>query len=148
MSPCDYRRYPPDWQERRRRILERSGNHCEECGLENHVYGYRDGGQFVILDREPTQEWDVIQLDGYRIIRIVLTIAHLDHDEGNWEVDDDRLRAFCQRCHNRYDREHRNGTARMTRLTGGEAQPELGLIERAEARRESEKVSPFRPKEN
>ena len=99
--PCDYSRYPPDWKERRERILKRAENCCELCGVAN--YSYRNGA------------------------RIVLTIAHLDHDEDNWKVSDERLRAWCQRCHNRYDRAHRNNTARMTRLTGGEPQPELGL---------------------
>jgi 5-methylcytosine-specific restriction endonuclease McrA len=34
--------------------------------------------------------------------RIVLTVAHLDHQPEN--VRDDNLRALCQRCHLRYDR--------------------------------------------
>lgn len=36
-------------------------------------------------------------------VKVVLTIAHLDHDENNWDVPYDRLRALCQRCHLRYD---------------------------------------------
>ena len=40
-------------------------------------------------------------------MRIVLTIAHLDHDHKNWSVKDDRLKALCQRCHNRYDAPYR-----------------------------------------
>ena len=39
-----------------------------------------------------------------KIIKIVLTIAHLDHDETNWDVKDERLAALCQRCHLRYDK--------------------------------------------
>lgn len=35
--------------------------------------------------------------------KIVLTIAHLDHDEDNHNVKDERLKAMCQRCHLRYD---------------------------------------------
>jgi hypothetical protein len=35
---------------------------------------------------------------------IVLTVAHLDHDEWNAQVTDDRLAALCQRCHFRHDR--------------------------------------------
>lgn len=46
-------------------------------------------------------EW--IKGDGLKVIKIVLTIAHLDHDESNWNVRDDRLKAMCQRCHLRYD---------------------------------------------
>lgn len=33
--------------------------------------------------------------------RVVLTVAHLDHDPTN--NDPANLRALCQRCHNRYD---------------------------------------------
>jgi hypothetical protein len=34
---------------------------------------------------------------------VVLTIAHLDHDELNHEVKDERLKALCQHCHLNYD---------------------------------------------
>jgi hypothetical protein len=36
-------------------------------------------------------------------VRVILTIAHLDHDETNWKVSDDRLKAMCQKCHLDYD---------------------------------------------
>jgi len=36
-------------------------------------------------------------------VKVVLTIAHLDHDETNHEVSLDRLKALCQLCHCRYD---------------------------------------------
>ena len=36
-------------------------------------------------------------------VKVVLTIAHLDHDETNWDVKDERLKASCQICHLRYD---------------------------------------------
>lgn len=36
-------------------------------------------------------------------IRVVLTIAHLDHDEFNHAVKLDRLASLCQRCHLIYD---------------------------------------------
>ena len=36
-------------------------------------------------------------------VRVILTIAHLDHDETNESVTDDRLKAMCQLCHLRYD---------------------------------------------
>ncbi len=35
--------------------------------------------------------------------KVVLTIAHLDHDETNHQVSMDRLAALCQLCHLRYD---------------------------------------------
>jgi hypothetical protein len=40
---------------------------------------------------------------GQFVIEAELLIAHLDHDETNHEVTDDRLKAMCQLCHLRYD---------------------------------------------
>ena len=77
--PIDYSRYPPDWKQTRARILERAGNQCEWCSAPN---------------RQPHPETGS---------EVVLTIAHLDHDESNWDVTDDRLAALCQRCHLQYD---------------------------------------------
>ncbi|MBC8551501.1 MAG: hypothetical protein H8D23_17790 [Candidatus Brocadiales bacterium] len=89
--PIDYKRYPADWKETRIRILERAGNRCEcegECGL------HTTSGRCVGTNGEMAM---------YAKGKVVLTIAHLDHDESNHDVKDDRLRAFCQRCHLRYD---------------------------------------------
>jgi hypothetical protein len=36
-------------------------------------------------------------------MQIILTIAHLDHDHTNRNVQDDRLKALCQRCHLQLD---------------------------------------------
>ena len=36
-------------------------------------------------------------------VKVVLTIAHLDHDETNHAVSLDRLAALCQYCHLNYD---------------------------------------------
>lgn len=81
--PIDYKKYPPNWKtEIRPAVLKRAHNRCEFCGVENHS----------------------IRPDG---VKVVLTIAHLDHDEENWNVSLDRLRALCQRCHLRYDSEDR-----------------------------------------
>jgi len=44
--------------------------------------------------------------------RVVLTVAHLDHTPEN--NDDANLLAMCQRCHNRYDADHRSATRRAT----------------------------------
>jgi len=88
--PIDYKKYPPDWKETRARILKRADNQCEcqgECGL-HHDHRCTE------LNGMPAK-W----ANG----KVVLTIAHLDHDEENWGVDDSRLKAMCQRCHLRYD---------------------------------------------
>lgn len=77
--PIDYSEYPPDWDERRARILDRAGHCCEFCDIPNYT----------------------IKPNG---TKVVLTIAHLDYDKSNWEVSDDRLRALCQACHLNHDR--------------------------------------------
>ena len=100
--PCDYSIYPPDWPERRRRILERAGNCCEGCGLPNHSYVNRITRELCLQDEDEA-------------IKIVLTIAHLDHDPQNWNVEDERLRAWCQKCHNAYDARERRKHMREKR---------------------------------
>ena len=99
--PINYNKYPPSWKtEIRPRILERAENKCECCGLENYsiVDSYKlDGvttwGNMTLFDfNHPPKK-----------VKVVLTIAHLDHDEGNHDVKDDRLKAMCQLCHLRYD---------------------------------------------
>ncbi len=72
-------RYPTTWGEIRARILARAKNRCEnqDCGAENYMPHPITGS------------------------RVVLTIAHLDHTPEHCE--DDNLRAWCQRYHNRYD---------------------------------------------
>lgn len=77
--PIDYKKYPPNWKtEIVPRIKERAGHKCEFCGIEN--YTIKDNGT-----------------------KVVLTIAHLDHDSDNHNVSDDRLAALCQKCHLQYD---------------------------------------------
>jgi len=115
MSPCDYRRYPPDWQERRTCILKRAGNRCERCGVENGAVGVRDKNGRWHTTEEIADGSLYCDYFEYRLIRIVLTIAHLDHDEDNWEVSDDRLQALCQRCHLRLDHKQHVHKAVLTR---------------------------------
>ncbi len=61
-------------------------------------------------DQGQAETW---AMDGERVSRIVLTIAHLDHKPEN--CGPDNLRALCQRCHNRHDMPHRIQNAARTR---------------------------------
>ncbi len=111
--PIDYKKYPPNWKtEIRPRIMERAGGVCEwpGCTAKHKALGFwKRDGTFEELSEghlgDVEAEWAEIQ--GYKIIQIILTIAHLDHDPENWDVGDDRLAAFCQRHHLRYDAPHR-----------------------------------------
>ncbi len=51
-----------------------------------------------------------------KIIKIVLTIAHLDHTPEN--CADDNLRAWCQRHHLAYDQAHHAANAYASRREG------------------------------
>ena len=77
--PIDYKEYPENWKtEIRPKVLERANNCCEFCGIKN--YTVKENGT-----------------------KIVLTIAHLDHDKQNHDISLDRLKALCQKCHLQYD---------------------------------------------
>lgn len=102
--PENKSRYPKNWKEIREQILERANHACEFCHVENHAIGYRGAcGSFFPL--EPGFQ---NLAPGRKPLRIVLTIAHLDHTPEN--NDPANLKALCQRCHNRYDQAHRKET--------------------------------------
>jgi hypothetical protein len=112
----------------RPRILERAGNKCEQCGCPNHTDLGRIGGFWLNVNvswKHGVRElW--IQPDGshyelsdlmdppgtLRKVRIVLTIAHLNHEAG--DDRDENLKALCQWCHLNYDKLHHRET-RSTR---------------------------------
>jgi glyoxylase-like metal-dependent hydrolase (beta-lactamase superfamily II) len=109
--PCDYSKYPANWQALRQTVLDRACHRCEACGVRNHVSGVRcaDGSFFAYGDGAE----EALARGNGRVIRIVLTIAHLDHDLAHNDLEN--LRALCQRCHNRLDRHHRAANAARTR---------------------------------
>jgi len=82
--PENKARYPKDWKQIRYKILDRAMGKCEFCGAENY-------------EPHPITK-----------AKVILTIAHLDHTPEN--CDPENLRALCQKCHNAYDRGHRNET--------------------------------------
>lgn len=111
--PIDYKKYPKNWKsEIVPAILERANNKCEKCGLENgsFVYGIKlwikEDGKYKYVSMWFRDKRDAERENrggDIRKIKVVLTIAHLDHDETNHEVELDRLSALCQSCHLRYD---------------------------------------------
>lgn len=95
--PISYSNYPENWNELRAKVLERAGNRCEgspghypDCRAENH------------------------KPHPFTHSRVILTVAHLDHDTTHNDMSN--LRAMCQRCHNAYDFQHRRANAAKTRL--------------------------------
>jgi hypothetical protein len=121
--PIDYKKYPPNWlKEIRPRIMQRANNTCECDGCDfkhlEEVWAVRHKGKTIGWFRDfneanahpKTMESNynhklkkTIDIPNPKKVKVVLTIAHLDHDETNHSVLDDRLMAMCQICHLRYD---------------------------------------------
>lgn len=95
IRPSERAKYPADWKAVSLAIRARAGNRCEgspaypTCRAEN-------GKPHPVTGS-----------------RVVLTVAHLDHDPANCAPAN--LRAWCQRCHLTYDAKHHARNARRTR---------------------------------
>jgi len=119
--PINYDKYPPNWlTEIRPRILKRADNKCEhkDCDFKHleYVWSIKVKKKVVCWCRDYDAAKQMVQQlkfdeDGFNVsmkeVKVVLTIAHLDHDENNFDVDDERLLAFCQLHHLRYDAEEK-----------------------------------------
>ena len=98
----------PAWKARRERLLERCGHKCERCRVPNLTTVQRGkGGSWAVgefwfsWDGTPRHLWERV-----RMVRIILTMAHLTHDP--LRNDDADLAMFCQWCHLNYDKmQHR-----------------------------------------
>jgi len=114
--PIDYSRYPKNWKpEIVPRILNRADNKCEVCGVANKAdltsipLKISENGRYKIKRFWISNECDIKRMQPYalggevKVVKVVLTIAHLDHDEENHDVTDERLAAMCQYCHLNYD---------------------------------------------
>lgn len=92
IRPENRSRYPANWRDVRAAILERANNACEgsplypDCRAKNHQPHPVTGS------------------------RVVLTVAHLDHQPEN--CDPANLKAWCQRCHLAYDHDHHQASRR------------------------------------
>lgn len=102
--PIDKSRYPPNWKWRSLKIKSRDNHTCQHCGAKSGEHGqHTDDGQWLT---EKTIQGLVRRGKFHQPISTktaVLTVAHLDHDETNWEVKDERLLTLCATCHLRYD---------------------------------------------
>ncbi len=121
--PIDYKKYPPNWlTEIRPRIMARAKNTCEcdDCDFKHlelvwavkrngRTQGwFRDFEQANLIPKsiesKKNKKTSKVELvDNPKKVKVILTVAHLDHDELNHDVKDERLKAMCQLCHLRYD---------------------------------------------
>jgi len=130
IKPENRSRYPANWSVIREQILTRACYRCECCGAPQYAVGqwiedrfmlargnaYYDQLQYALVygsARETADHLNASEQPAVKYIVIVLTIAHLDHTPEN--CDPANLRAWCQRCHLRYDAEHHATNARATR---------------------------------
>ena len=125
IKPENKHRYPANWQDVRAAILARAGNACEKCKAPNRTRIARgtgdDEGTYMldaadVFCADSGEHLGQCRMSDYNVGRmtdVVLTIAHLDHVPENCAPEN--LRAWCQRCHLRYDAEHHKATAQETR---------------------------------
>jgi len=84
-----------EWKAFRASLLDRAGNCCE--GTPMHPDCRAENGKPHPVTGS----------------KVVLTIAHMDHDESHG--DPERCRALCNRCHNSWDAKHRAANRAATR---------------------------------
>lgn len=119
IRPENKNRYPKEWPQISKAVRDRANNRCEACGVENGRMIYRgshDGRAAWRYSNDsahtesrcayeavslPGTSWDDFERRTSEPVKVVLTVAHLDHHPENCE--DNNLRAWCQRCHNAYD---------------------------------------------
>ncbi|MFK0330663.1 hypothetical protein ACIQUB_06020 [Rhizobium sp. NPDC090275] len=90
-----------EWKAFRAEILQRAGNACEGTPMHPRA-----------ANGEAHPETGS---------KVVLTIAHMDHDERH--ADPARCRALCQRCHLRWDAQHHSRNAAATRRRAAALSP-------------------------
>jgi len=101
--PINYSLYHPKWRLISKLIrFRRANNHCEWCGVPN--------GELIYRPIKNSSEWrlwpqgmqgEALADDGFKPVKIVLTVAHIDRDKNNNRFGN--LAALCQRCHLKHD---------------------------------------------
>ena len=119
IRPSEKDRYPKDWKATRTRILARADQRCEfhradgsRCNAPNGVIIARSVEDLETWWAEP-EALDAMPTSSYVLVRVVLTVAHLDHTPEN--CADANLKAGCQLHHLRYDAAHHALNSAATR---------------------------------
>lgn len=134
VRPENRGRYPADWKAISHATKERAGWRCQgspaypKCRVPHGSIGARDDRgiwrELARLPRDATPA-EARQLhaetqysvgEDTRLVRIVLTVGHFDHQPEN--CDPGNLFAWCQRCHLFHDRHHHAATRVRTRRAG------------------------------
>jgi hypothetical protein len=111
--PIDYKTYHPKWSLISRLIrFVRANNRCEKCGVLNgSLINRGKDGAFTYAFKIQLDELHLLTtkhqyskqqaLSSLGLTKVVLTVAHIDHDKNNnrfWN-----LAAWCQKCHLSHD---------------------------------------------
>lgn len=109
IRPCQKARYPKDWKAISLEVRERAGWRCEGSP------GFYPDCRAANAEPHPVTG-----------SKVVLTVAHLDHQPENVGEPGNRpnLMAMCQRCHLTYDAKHHAHNAGITRWRKA-GQPDL-----------------------
>src|SRR3954465_1570471 len=116
--------YPIDWPQLSRYVrFERAGGVCQSCGRPHgEIVRVLPDGRWYDAARQTWRNgrgrparWPTIEeAIRMRQTRVVLAVAHLDHNPSNNQLRN--LRGFCQRCHLIHDRPHHLARRRITYL--------------------------------
>ena len=133
--PVDRSRYPANWKQISQRIrFEVAGNRCQFCDVPNGALivrsvsdpyrylihkSFNNRAEYQWPDGRPAHNQELLADFQSKPIRVVLTVAHLNHDTA--DNSDDNLRALCQRCHNRHDVEYRKKNRAATHASKKQA---------------------------
>ena len=121
--PMNRALYPHNWKKISRDIIQKAGDRCEWCGLTNHSVGVRTtSGKFVATPHLiPGQT-----VEGYKVIKIVLTVAHI-YNPDPMDCRPENLAALCCQCHNKHDAPMRARNAKTTKRRRREQSGQLTM---------------------
>jgi hypothetical protein len=115
--PWDRSRYPPDWPAISKRIRERDGNACKNCGAPNgqEIMRAPNSTAWRLVDQIRGSDIGYLEERGGRIVKIVLTVHHLPEAESTMDCRDEVLVSVCQACHFSMDRAGNIAKSKETR---------------------------------
>ncbi|ULG90669.1 hypothetical protein FH593_20435 (plasmid) [Leptospira interrogans] len=113
IKPENKKLYPSNWKEISLSIRNRAGNKCEWCGVRNKKWVQRTENAVWTKEKDPSNKEEEFELKLLGYSKIVLTVAHLNHDPS--DCRDENLRALCQKCHLNYDKALHIKNSRITR---------------------------------
>ena len=104
--------YPENWRELSAFVrFSRANGRCERCGRPHqHQLRCLPDGRWYDEDNATWRDTrnrharcpDLLEAGAFRLTRVVLAAAHLNHRPGDNRLRN--LRALCQRCHLEHDR--------------------------------------------